>query len=131
MRHKKARPAEFAGEWRWLKKIAGGFGHAILIISSERFWRRLAARFVAVLEQLTLGASPVLERISGRTTAPKKSGRRARRSLPLSDGSRLCAASLLLAKNFSPSWAYPLLSFDYALHVTTDGKPSLQNSWES
>src|SRR6266576_1739728 len=72
MRHKKARPAEFAGEWRWLKKIAGGFGHAILIISSERFWRRLAARFVAVLEQLTLGASPVLERISGRTTALQK-----------------------------------------------------------
>src|SRR5467141_2906334 len=72
MKHKKAGPAEFAGEWRWLKKIAGGFGHAILIMSSDRFWRRLAARFVAVLEQLTLGAGPVLERISGRTTALQK-----------------------------------------------------------
>ncbi|HYU23406.1 MAG TPA: hypothetical protein VEM60_09720, partial [Candidatus Dormibacteraeota bacterium] len=70
MRHKKAGPAEFAGEWRRLKKIAGGFGDAIL--SSDRFWRRLAARFVAVLEQLTLGAGPVLERISGRATALQK-----------------------------------------------------------
>src|SRR5260370_29833832 len=70
MRHKKAGPAEVAGKRHWLRKIAGGWGHATS--SSDRFRRRLAARFGPVLEQLALSAGPVLERISGRTTALQK-----------------------------------------------------------
>src|SRR6266481_2779835 len=128
MRHKKARPAEFAGEWRRLKKIAGGFGHAIL--SSDRFWRRLAARFVAVLEQLTLGAGPVLERISGRATALQKKLVGAQGDLL---GCRMdpgCARLRYCWRGTFPRLGHTP-SFQYCLHVTSDGKPSLQNSLQS
>src|ERR1700686_5775954 len=70
MRHKKAALRNLQGIGIGRGKSPVAWSHAIL--SSDRFRRRLAARFAAVLEQLALGAGPVLERLSGRAAALQK-----------------------------------------------------------
>src|SRR5467141_1901161 len=109
MRHKKAGPAELAGEWHWLRKITGGLGPRDL---KQRLISAPACGEVCCRSRAAHArreSSPQAH-FRARGRAPKRSCRRARRSLPLSDGSRLCVASLLLASNFSSSWAYALPS---------------------
>src|ERR1700731_1231022 len=121
----KSGPAKLAGDWHWPRKIAGGLEPAIL--SSDRFRRRLAARFAAVLEQLALGAGPVLKRISGRAAALQKDLVGAQGDLfrcrmgPGCAGLRYCWRGTFPRLGHIPSFRQPL-------HVTSDGKPPLQNS---
>src|SRR5260370_10920986 len=65
-RHEDVEPAQFASELL-CGKPAGAWNRVIL--SGDRFRRRLAPRLADFFEQLAFSAGPVLERISGRVTA--------------------------------------------------------------
>src|SRR6266852_1189269 len=130
--HRKRRefaPAVIMGEPGWLSYSAGG-------LESDELKRRLISAPVCaeagwiVQAARAQRASSLRAHFRARHRAPNKCGRRAVRSLPLSDGSHSLAVFLPLAMNSSSSWAYSP-PFDPSLHSTSSGKPSPQNFLEN